>query len=42
MGHAKCSRITRQVHVQVTDEAKKAAVIMLPPANSKAPDKRCA
>ena len=30
MGHAKGSRITRQFYVQVTDEAKKAAVIMLP------------
>ncbi|MFQ5564409.1 MAG: tyrosine-type recombinase/integrase [Parvularculaceae bacterium] len=30
MGHAKGSRITRQFYVQVTDEAKRAAVIELP------------
>ena len=42
MGHAKGSRIARQFYVQMTDQAKKAAVIMLPTANSEPSDKRCA
>ena len=42
MGHARGSRITREVYVEVTDEARKAAVIMLPSDEKRAPDKRCA
>ena len=34
MGHAKGSRMTRKFYVQVTDEAKRAAVIQLPTANT--------
>ena len=34
MGHAKGSRMTRKFYAQVTDEAKRAAVIQPPAANA--------
>lgn len=40
IGHAQGSRITKQVYVQVTDEARKAAVIMLPSATASSDPKR--